>query len=155
MHGQHGIRRMFLATLVIMVALVQVGPDGANAAGNSRPDFGSREGFKLECELLGGTFSEDGLGNTNCHYPDGTWTQCDANGNDCWITPPRTRPHADQQGLDDVAPGTVTTDTGETSVASPETAGHSVKAAAHDQKDAKAKHGKGKGKSGKGKKRKK
>jgi hypothetical protein len=150
MHVQHGIRRALFAALVVIVALVHAGSDSASAAGNKRPDFGSKEGFKLECELLGGTFSEDGLGNTNCHYPDGTWTQCDANGNDCWIT---TRPPADPLDLDDVTHGEVTTDVGGTSAAAPDTASQSVKAATHDQKNTKARHAKGK--TAKGKKRKK
>jgi hypothetical protein len=143
MHMQHGIRRMFLVALVVMVALVHVGHDSASATAHKRPDFGSAEGFMLECELLGGTYSEDGIGNTNCHYPDGTWTQCDANGNDCWITPPRTRPGTAVIDPDDVTFGVVTTDIGATSVATPETAGPTLAAADHDQKPAKTRHAKG------------
>src|ERR687894_393236 len=101
-YGQREIRRFCLALLVMVVALAQLGPEPASATAHKRPDFGSAEGFRLECELLGGTYSEDGIGNTNCHYPDGTWTQCDANGNDCWITPPRTRPDAESLDPDDL-----------------------------------------------------
>ena len=146
MHRQHVTRRMFLAALVLMVALVHAGSDSASAAGNKRPDFGSAEGFRLECELLGGTYSEDGIGNTNCHYPDGTWTQCDANGNDCWITPPRTRPPAEHLDLDAGTIGEATTDAGRTSAESPGTAGPSLAAADRDQeqKQSKSRHAKGK-----------
>jgi hypothetical protein len=136
---------MVLAALVVMVAVVHAGSDSASATAHKRPDFGSAEGFRLECELLGGTYSEDGIGNTNCHYPDGTWTQCDANGNDCWITPPRTPPAAEPLDLDDVPIGEATTDHGETSATAPETVGPTV-AAVHDEKRAKAKVKRAKGK---------
>jgi hypothetical protein len=135
---------MFLAALVMMVAVVQAGPDAASATAHKRPDFGSAEGFRLECELLGGTYSEDGIGNTNCHYPDGTWTQCDANGNDCWVTPP-ARPAAESLDLDDPTTGEVTTDQGEQSATAPETVGPTV-AADRDEKPAKAKSKRAKGK---------
>src|SRR5918998_6829707 len=138
MHQQQGIRRLSCALLVIVVALAQLGPEAASATAHKRPDFGSAEGFRLECELLGGTYSEDGIGNTNCHYPDGTWTQCDANGNDCWITPPRTPPGGETLDLDDVASGEATTDGGETSASAPETVGPTV-AALDDDKSSKAK----------------
>ena len=144
MHRQHGTRRMFLVALVMMVALVHAGSDSASATAHKRPDFGSAEGFRLECELLGGTYSEDGIGNTNCHYPDGTWTQCDANGNDCWITPPRTRPGTEPLVLDDVTIGEATTDHGGTSATAPETVGPTVVAADDEEKPAKAKRAKGK-----------
>jgi hypothetical protein len=144
MHRLHGTRRMFLAALVMMAALVHAGSESASATAHKRPDFGSAEGFRLECELLGGTYSEDGIGNTNCHYPDGTWTQCDANGNDCWITPPRT-PTADPPDLDDDSLGEVTTDQGEQSATAPETVGPTV-AAHHDEKPAKVKNKRSKGK---------
>jgi len=143
--GQQGIRRLCSAVLVLMVVLAQLGSDSVSAAGHKRPDFGSAEGFRLECELLGGTYSEDGIGNTNCHYPDGTWTQCDANGNDCWITPPRTRPAAEPLDLGDVTVGEATTDQGGTSATAPETVGPTV-AAVHDEKSAKAKSKRSRGK---------
>src|SRR5918998_5753627 len=140
MHQQQGIRRLSCALLVIVVALAQLGPEAASATAHKRPDFGSAEGFRLECELLGGTYSEDGIGNTNCHYPDGTWTQCDANGNDCWITPPtRPRPTTEPIDLEDAALGEATTDVGGTTVPSPDTGGPTY-TAGHDQKSAKAKH---------------
>jgi hypothetical protein len=149
MHRYHGTRRVFLAALLMMVALVHAGSDSASATAHKRPDFGSAEGFRLECELLGGTYSEDGIGNTNCHYPDGTWTQCDANGNDCWITPP-ARPPATTLDPDDVTIGEATTDHGETSATAPETVGPTVVAADDEEKPAKTK-----AKRAKGKKRKK
>src|SRR5918994_3542237 len=126
MHQRQGIRRFCCALLVMVVAVAQLGPESASATAHKRPDFGSAEGFRLECELLGGTYSEDGIGNTNCHYPDGAWTQCDANGNDCWITPPRTRLPDDLLDLDDVGNGEVTADHGEPSATAPETAGPTV-----------------------------
>jgi hypothetical protein len=145
MHQQQGIQRLCCALLVMVVALAQLGPESASATAHKRPDFGSAEGFRLECELLGGTYSEDGIGNTNCHYPDGTWTQCDANGNDCWITPPRTRPAAETLDLDDVAIGEATTNHGETSATAPETVGPTIDAL-HKDKSTKAKNKRAKGK---------
>ena len=144
MHGQLLTRRVFLAALVTMVALIHGESVAEGSQSHPRPDFGSAEGFRLECELLGGTFSADGIGNTNCHYPDGTWTQCDANGNDCWITPPaRSRPTSEPIDLDDVELGEVATDIGGTSVVGPDVAGPTL-AVDHDQKPSKAKHAKGK-----------
>jgi hypothetical protein len=145
MHRQHGTRRVFFAALVMIVALVHTGADSASVTAHNRPDFGSAEGFRLECELLGGTYIEVGIGNTNCHYPDGTWTQCDANGNDCWITPPRTRLPDDLLDLDDVTNGEVTAVHGDPSATAPETVGPTV-AADQDEKPAKAKIKRSKGK---------
>src|SRR5215207_9292983 len=144
MHQQQGIRRLCCALLVIVVALAQLGPESASATAHKRPDFGSAEGFRLECELLGGTYSEDGIGNTNCHYPDGTWTQCDANGNDCWITPPRTRPGT-ALDLDEVTAGEVTADHGDPRATAPDTVGPTV-AADHDEKPAKVNNKRARGK---------
>ncbi len=149
MHQQHGIRRLCCALLVMVVALAQLGPESASATAHKRPDFGSAEGFRLECELLGGIYSEDGIGNTNCHYPDGTWTQCDANGNDCWITP-SARPPAASLDSDDVTTGEATIDHGDTSATAPETVGPTAVAADDEEKPVKAK-----AKRAKGKKRKK
>ena len=144
MHGQHVTRRVVLAALVMTVALIHGGSAVESSQSHPRPDFGSAEGFRLECELLGGTYGEDGIGNTNCHYPDGTWTQCDANGNDCWITPPvRPRPTTEPIDLDDAAHGEVTTDVGGTSLVGPDSVGPTL-AADHDQKPPKARHAKGK-----------
>jgi hypothetical protein len=84
-------RRWLLSALVVAVvaATAPGSGDGARAAGDShkRPDYGSKLAFKLECELLGGTFSEDGIGNTYCDTPYGGVIECDANGNDCWYSP--------------------------------------------------------------------
>jgi hypothetical protein len=73
-----------------MVAATALGASrGARAADDGphrRPDYNSREAFRLECELLGGTFIADGS-RIACHI-DGVGTvDCDANGNDCWVTP--------------------------------------------------------------------
>jgi hypothetical protein len=65
MHGQLLTRRVFLAALVTMVALIHGESVAEGSQSHPRPDFGSAEGFRLECELLGGTFSADGIGNTN------------------------------------------------------------------------------------------
>ena len=45
--GRQGVRRWYLALLVVTVALVQPGADSASAAGNKRPDFGPKEGFEV------------------------------------------------------------------------------------------------------------
>ena len=83
-------RRRFLGALAALVTAIPpfgaVHPAGAKDNARPRPDYGSKGAFKAECELLGGTYSKDRYGNTNCRFPDGTWIQCDANGNDCWIT---------------------------------------------------------------------
>jgi hypothetical protein len=85
---QSGSRRCIIGGLALTIVL-SLGPCDARASDNAhpRPDFGSKEQFATECELLDGEFSEDGLGNTDCDYEDGSWTQCDDNGNDCWHTP--------------------------------------------------------------------
>ncbi len=89
MNRQHGIQRLILGALVVMLATVAaLGTGHDSSAAKSISDFGSEWNFKTICEEAGGTFSRDGIGNTNCHYPNGGWTQCDANGNDCWYTPP-------------------------------------------------------------------
>jgi hypothetical protein len=82
------LRRSLFGALVSLVTGSVLGHSGhtVEAAKNNptpRPDYASKEAFRLECILLGGTFSEDANGNTNCHYPGG-WVQCDANGKDCW-----------------------------------------------------------------------
>ena len=60
---------MCCALLVMVVALAQFGPESASATAHKRPDFGSAEGFRLECELLGGTYSEDGIGTLTATIP--------------------------------------------------------------------------------------
>lgn len=86
-------RRWLLGALVVMVAATTglgIGAvsaaedDGAYYTGG----YGSRAGFKRVCENANGTFIDDGNGNTECHFKDGSWTECDANGGDCWHTPP-------------------------------------------------------------------
>jgi hypothetical protein len=77
-------------TLLLATAAVLGASDLASVEANDgsypRPGYGSKEAFQLECELLGGTFWVDEHGNTNCRG-SGRWVQCDANGNDCWVTP--------------------------------------------------------------------
>jgi hypothetical protein len=89
MHKQRGTSRRNFGALVVLVVLVAAAAlgsgDGASAAkndgGRPRPDYGSKELFKAECELLGGVFTE-ALGYTYCHHNSGT-VVCDANGNNC------------------------------------------------------------------------
>jgi hypothetical protein len=68
-----------------------LGTGGASAAEDDGAvytgGYGSRAGFKKVCDGAKGTFIDDGNGNTECHFPDGGWTECDANGGDCWYTP--------------------------------------------------------------------
>jgi hypothetical protein len=89
MDGQRGSRRLMLGALVVMLAAATALGDGSGASAEvkKRPDYGSKAQFKLECELMGGTFKEDDLGNTECHWPNGSRIECDSNGNDCWYTP--------------------------------------------------------------------
>jgi hypothetical protein len=87
MQKQRGSRRWLFGVLAAASAALGAG-HGASAGDNAkpRPDYGSKELFRLECELLGGTFSEDGIGNTRCHIAGIGTVECDANGNDCWVT---------------------------------------------------------------------
>jgi hypothetical protein len=160
MPEQHRPRRVILGALVALVAASVLGPGyGASAADDGarpRPDYGSKELFKLECELLGGTFSEDGIGNTNCHYPGG-WVQCDANGRDCWHTPTSwQRPSGIEQTYGETVAEATTNDGGkETSTPaldSPTTAGAYLGVVNTDDQESKAKGKKSK-KGKKGKKR--
>jgi hypothetical protein len=93
---RHRTQRVILGALMVLVAASAAfgagyGASAANDGARPRPDYASKEAFRLECELLGGTFSVDRDGNTNCHYPGG-WVQCDANGKDCWHTPTSWQP---------------------------------------------------------------
>lgn len=104
------LRRWGIVMLTVLVLTVAAGwgqhasaveDDGARP----RPDYGSKELFKLECEGLSGKFSEDKYGNTNCHHGSGTWVQCDANGNDCWVTPASYQAPSDmRQGYPEQGP---------------------------------------------------
>jgi hypothetical protein len=90
MNRQNGTRRWFLGALVVMVAAMSLGPgNGVSAEDNAHQvfDHKSKANFQSFCKNQGGTFGEDGLGNTSCTFKDGSWTECDANGNDCWHTP--------------------------------------------------------------------
>ncbi len=66
--------------------------------------YTSAEDFKLMCEIMDGTYSKDKYGNTNCEYPDGSWTQCDSNGQDCWRGPARLQRPGVEQTYDGTAP---------------------------------------------------
>jgi hypothetical protein len=145
MQEQRGTRRWLLGVLATAAAL---GSGHRTRAADDdprpRPDYGSKAAFKLECELLGGTFTES-LGYTYCHSCVGT-VQCDGNGNNCTFTPTSDRPRPLPDGVnhydgsfDQVAPGD------DSSVAAP--------ADDHEPKT-KAKHGKGKKHRRGGKKRK-
>lgn len=88
MDGQHLTRRRILGACAGALTILAASASRIVAKdATKRPDYGSKSQFKLECELLGGTFSEDGLGNTECHFSDGSWIECDASGSDCWYTP--------------------------------------------------------------------
>jgi hypothetical protein len=84
-----------LIALMIGVAMLGAGPSASAKDAQKIPDYHSAADFRYTCELLGGTYMEDGLGNTECHYSDGSWTECDANGQDCWYTPARLAPPVD------------------------------------------------------------
>lgn len=94
MDRQQGRRRILAAALIVMVGFAAQSTAQSASAKEAQkiPGYGSKAKFQAYCESLGGTFIEDGLGNTECHYPDGGWTECDANGNDCWYTPQRPAP---------------------------------------------------------------
>lgn len=94
MNGSVATGRRLVATTAVALVLLGVGAGQADAA-KKRPNFGSKAQFKIECELLGGTFLVDAFGNTECRFKDGSWIECDANGNDCWYTPPPKREPTD------------------------------------------------------------
>jgi hypothetical protein len=115
MNGQQLTRRRMLGALAGALAILAGSATRSEAKdATKRPDYGSKGQFQLECELLGGTFSEDGLGNTECHFSDGSWIECDASGKDCWYTPAALPPGPINPW--DQYPGTVvaTTDVAET-----------------------------------------
>ena len=90
MPDPHGTRRWLVGALVgVVVTAAALGPgDGASAADDGprpRPDYASKEAFRLECILLGGTFTEAG-GFIYCHHNSGT-VVCDANGKNCTSHP--------------------------------------------------------------------
>jgi len=116
MDGRHGTRRRMLGTVagvsMLLLGGLAAGPAGAADNAKKRSDFADKEHFELECELLGGTYSEDGLGNTECHFPDGSWIECDANGKDCWYTPAPKPGSADSPGYADPSGGVFLDDRG-------------------------------------------
>jgi hypothetical protein len=69
--------------VVLVAASAALGSGhGANAESKPRDDYGSKAAFKLECELLGGTFIDDGF-STVCTISGVGSVVCDANGNNC------------------------------------------------------------------------
>jgi hypothetical protein len=110
MHTQHGIRRWVLSVLVVLVAASAALGTGHGASAveddGAYPIDGytSAEDFKLMCEIMDGTYSKDKYGNTNCEYPDGSWTQCDSNGQDCWRGPARLQRPGVELTYDEPAP---------------------------------------------------
>lgn len=90
LHRQYGTRRWILGALVAMVAVAtSLGTGSGASASQKAPDNGSREAFRLRCEVFdGGTFTDTGDGNLWCQYPDGGQTVCDSWGDDCWYSPP-------------------------------------------------------------------
>jgi hypothetical protein len=72
------------AVLAVALILTGLGAKITDASVVTKwPDPGSKAQFKSECELLGGTFTDTGDGNTWCQTPDGQQIVCDANGQDC------------------------------------------------------------------------
>ena len=93
MRQLHATRRWILGALVVGMALTAVGTGGASAVEDDGAFYvgghGSKARFKSDCTGSGGTFiDDDGNGNTECHFKNGSWEECDANGGDCWFTPP-------------------------------------------------------------------
>jgi hypothetical protein len=93
-------RRVILGTLVVLVAASAAVSTGGDARAEAKDPiyvggYGSKAAFQESCNAGKGTFSEDGLGNTNCHFKDGGWTQCNEKGNDCYYTPPPEREAVD------------------------------------------------------------
>jgi hypothetical protein len=133
MHQLQGRRQILFGALFVLVATLAALSTGQSVSAKDAqkiPDYSSKAGFKDLCEAIDGTFSEDGLGNTECHYPDGGWTECDANGKDCWYTPARPAPPT---GIGD---GTIPS--------VPIVDGTEQNTAGDDQQIIKAKHHKGK-----------
>ena len=73
MNGQQG-QRIVLATMMVLgVAAAALGAGQRASAKDAErvSDFGTKAAFEASCEVLGGSFSEDGIGNTNCDADDG------------------------------------------------------------------------------------
>ncbi len=112
MHTQHGIRRWVLSMLVVLVAAsTALGTgSGASAAEDDGTypidGYEDAEDFKLMCEIMGGIFGgADHWGRTSCYYPDdGSWTWCDANGQDCVRDPAGLQRPGVEQTYDGTAP---------------------------------------------------
>jgi hypothetical protein len=87
---RHGTRRWFLSSVGVFVAAwTALGHSpGAGAkirTTKPRPDYASREAFRLECALLGGTFT--GTGSTiACELPGVGRVECDEDGKNCTST---------------------------------------------------------------------
>ena len=166
MRGRHATRRWILGALVgLVMALAALSTGGARAAEDDGAyytgGYGSRAGFKKVCDGAKGTFIDDGNGNTECHYKDGSWTECDANGRDCWFTPPPKKLEP-IDGWDQAAGEIATPGVGSeqaprpTAGSSPSAQSSSVAAADDKERDhgqkSKGKHGKKGNKGGKGRK---
>jgi hypothetical protein len=110
MQGQ----RIILGTMVVLVAAATALGTGRGASADAREgDHGSKDNFKSYCKTLEGTFSEDGLGNTKCTYKGGSYTECDANGNDCrYISEPKRAEPGDPLDPYDGGDGQVADDPG-------------------------------------------
>ncbi len=93
-------RRWFLSSVGAFVAAwtgLSHSPE-AEAKGKKRPNYGSKEAFKLECELLGGTFIDDGV-STACILTGVGSVVCDANGNNC-VSHTSRQPNGDANSPD-------------------------------------------------------
>lgn len=160
---RHTLQRGILGALVVIVAATSVtgSVQGAPDDGARKTtDYADADTFKMTCEVNEGDFYIDSGGNTNCDWPGGQWTQCDANGKDCWTTPPPKKlepidvsvPAAGEIATPDEGSG----EAPPPAVDSPTSAQPSLVAAADDQEQdhgkRKGKHGKKGKKSGKGRK---
>jgi hypothetical protein len=122
MPKRHGTRRSILGALVVLVAAASAlgAGHGASATDDGprpRPDYASKEAFRLECELLGGIFTESG-GYTYCHHEHGT-VRCEANGKACMNHPKSYPPRPGGGNSYDGSLDQVATDDGGTGVSAP------------------------------------
>jgi hypothetical protein len=85
----HRTRRWLVGALAGGIASAAFGTGHNTRAADDdprpRPDYASKEAFRLECILLGGIFTETG-GYTYCHHASGT-VVCDDNGKNCTSHP--------------------------------------------------------------------
>ena len=87
------MRRLILGALVVAVGAATALGSGYDARATwddgavKEDNHGSKANFQSYCTTMEGSFSQGRLGNTKCAYKGGDYTECDANGNDCWYIP--------------------------------------------------------------------